>query len=58
MAKKKPISKATAKVAAKAPAAPRASRKLNEAKETKNFMVALFVGTLLLIIFLYFILVR
>jgi uncharacterized integral membrane protein len=43
---------------AKTPTAPRTSRKLNEAKETKNFMVALFVGTLLLIIFLYFILVR
>ena len=42
----------------KAPTATRPPRKLNEAKETKNFMIALALGTLLLVIFLYFILVR
>jgi uncharacterized integral membrane protein len=56
MTKKKTTHRAPAPT--KTPATPRTTRKLNDAKETKNFMVALVVGTLLLIIFLYFILVR
>lgn len=50
--------KATHRPIAKAPIATRVPRKLNEAKETKNFMVAIAVGTILLVIFLYFILMR
>lgn len=53
MAKKRTNLKAN-----KAPTPARTPRKLNEAKETKNFMVALAIGTLLLVIFLFFILSR